>query len=176
MTPAELAELNERIAALEDENAELKTPRLARNQPCGCVICQCDDPVKRHGCGAKDCKTHIGAEIPNPVYEAHPLMAQVAALTTERDGLAAKVIKCLDFIDTVKDTSDDMGEDASDFLNAIAAEFTEDILAARDERMKRQGAVEALNQLIGAMVESDHVSLEYIQYRLAALVEEVGRG
>src|SRR3990167_4780706 len=30
---------------------------LARNQPCGCIICSCEDEVQCHGCGAKNCGT-----------------------------------------------------------------------------------------------------------------------
>lgn len=59
------ARANDRIAELEGQVA----PRLARNQPCGCVVCTCEDEIQCHGCGANHCGTHPIGEIPNPVYE-----------------------------------------------------------------------------------------------------------
>ncbi len=44
--------------------------KLAKYQPCGCVVCTCEDPDRCHGCGAKNCGTHPVGEMPNPVYEA----------------------------------------------------------------------------------------------------------
>ncbi len=41
---------------------------LARRQPCGCMICICEDDEQCQGCGAKSCGTHPVGEIPNPVY------------------------------------------------------------------------------------------------------------
>lgn len=41
---------------------------LARNQPCGCVVCQCKDDNQCHGCGAKHCGTHPVGEIPNKKF------------------------------------------------------------------------------------------------------------
>lgn len=43
--------------------------RMARHQPCGCVICRCEHDERCLGCGAKNCGTHPAGEIPNPVYE-----------------------------------------------------------------------------------------------------------
>lgn len=45
---------------------------LAQHQPCGCIICICDDDERCHGCGAKHCGTHPLGVIPNAVYEARP--------------------------------------------------------------------------------------------------------
>ena len=42
---------------------------LAREQPCGCIVCRCEDEHQCHGCGAKNCGTHPLGQIPNPVYE-----------------------------------------------------------------------------------------------------------
>lgn len=42
---------------------------LARNQPCGCVICVCEDDEQCQGCGARSCGNHPVDEMPNPVYE-----------------------------------------------------------------------------------------------------------
>ena len=50
------------------------------------------------------------------------------------------------------------------------------ILAAHDAEIAREAKIEALEQLIGAMSEPDHVSLEYIQWRIAALKAEGGKG
>jgi hypothetical protein len=41
---------------------------LAKHQPCGCVVCTCEDDVQCHGCGAKWCGTHPVGEIPNPLF------------------------------------------------------------------------------------------------------------
>lgn len=42
---------------------------LARDQPCGCIVCKCHDEEHCYGCGAKNCGTHKVGQIPNPVYE-----------------------------------------------------------------------------------------------------------
>ena len=42
---------------------------LAKHQPCGCVVCTCEDDTQCHGCGAHYCGTHPVGQIPNPVYE-----------------------------------------------------------------------------------------------------------
>jgi len=41
---------------------------LARNQPCGCVVCRCENDEQCQGCGAKHCGTHPVGEIPNPKF------------------------------------------------------------------------------------------------------------
>ena len=43
---------------------------LAKNQPCGCVVCYCENGEKCLGCGAKNCGTHPVGKIPNPVFAA----------------------------------------------------------------------------------------------------------
>lgn len=47
----------------------IKPRRLARKQPCGCVVCHCDEVARCNGCGAQDCGAHEPGEIPDPVYE-----------------------------------------------------------------------------------------------------------
>jgi hypothetical protein len=47
-------------------------PLLARNQPCGCIVCICSDPDRCHGCGSHHCGKHEVGDIPNPVYEETP--------------------------------------------------------------------------------------------------------
>lgn len=51
-------------------------PELCRTQPCGCVICFCENETQCMGCGAKHCGTHPVGQLPNPVYqqpaEQHP--------------------------------------------------------------------------------------------------------
>lgn len=64
-----LASDNERLTARIAELEGQVAPRLARNQPCGCVVCTCEDEIQCHGCGANHCGTHPIGEIPNPVYE-----------------------------------------------------------------------------------------------------------
>jgi hypothetical protein len=62
--------IDQRIAALSaaPSSGEDAGQQLARHQPCGCVICWCEDEEQCHGCGAKHCGTHPIGEIPNPVY------------------------------------------------------------------------------------------------------------
>lgn len=47
-------------------------PRLlARHQPCGCIVCICEDAAEEdqcQGCGAKNCGTHPPGELPKRVY------------------------------------------------------------------------------------------------------------
>ena len=52
---------------------------LSRNQPCGCVVCLCEDEVQCHGCGAKNCGTHSGGQMPNPVYDEPKATCEKAA-------------------------------------------------------------------------------------------------
>jgi soluble cytochrome b562 len=44
---------------------------FAKHQPCGCVVCTCEDDEQCHGCGATHCGTHPVGEMPNPIY-THP--------------------------------------------------------------------------------------------------------
>lgn len=63
---------------------------LQRNQPCGCIVCVCEDNEQCHGCGAKHCGTHPIGEIPNPAYipmTPHALtMEQVITLESGGQG------------------------------------------------------------------------------------------
>lgn len=47
-------------------------PVLAKYQPCGCVVCTCEDEYQCQGCGAKHCGTHPIGELytaPQPVKQ-----------------------------------------------------------------------------------------------------------
>lgn len=56
-------------AALKERAAPETSERLlARQQPCGCIVCTCDDDHRCQGCGAKHCGTHPVGELPNPRY------------------------------------------------------------------------------------------------------------
>ena len=74
----EIKELDAARAALDELAPELSaaltppTKELARNQPCGCVVCRCEDEERCGGCGAKNCGTHPVGQIPNPVYKEAP--------------------------------------------------------------------------------------------------------
>ncbi len=70
-----------------DEALEWKEPRLARNQPCGCIICNCEDEERCNGCGSKSCGTHEVGKIPNPVFEQHPLVDEITQLRNAVDEL-----------------------------------------------------------------------------------------
>jgi hypothetical protein len=70
---------DESVAAADRALASPVAPReeraLARNQPCGCVVCTCeneDEPDRCLGCGAKHCGTHPVGAIPSPVYVSAP--------------------------------------------------------------------------------------------------------
>lgn len=61
-------------SALTAINAALdgvSTPvqKLARNQPCGCVVCICEDDVQCQGCGAKNCGNPDCKVLTAPVME-----------------------------------------------------------------------------------------------------------
>lgn len=43
-------------------------PTLHKYQPCGCVVCTCENAEQCQGCGAKHCGTHPIGKIPNPIY------------------------------------------------------------------------------------------------------------
>ena len=82
------------ISALEakcrDLEKRLNGIIVKRVQPCGCVMCICDDDVKCHGCGAKMCdNTDCDVRRGTPAYDKHPrideLEQQLAAMTEERD-------------------------------------------------------------------------------------------
>lgn len=62
----------EAIAALQSMQGEAAHERLlARNQPCGCVVCYCENEDQCQGCGAKNCGTHPVGDMPSPLY-THP--------------------------------------------------------------------------------------------------------
>lgn len=59
-------------------------PALEKYQPCGCIICTCDDPQKCWGCGAKNCYGHPIGQFKNPVYKKdHPLQARISELESD---------------------------------------------------------------------------------------------
>lgn len=41
---------------------------LAKHQPCGCVLCTCEDEVQCQGCGAKNCGKHPTGQFESPVF------------------------------------------------------------------------------------------------------------
>jgi len=78
---AELARLRAELAAARDA---LTTPPLARMQPCGCVVCVCDDHERCHGCGAVACNdpscVFTSAETRQRIiYDGSPSYAQLRA-------------------------------------------------------------------------------------------------
>ena len=77
-----------------DEALKWQEPKLARNQPCGCVICICEGDDRCSGCGAKNCGNHLPGEIPNPVFEPHPLVAERDQLRKVCDELYACGCDC----------------------------------------------------------------------------------
>jgi hypothetical protein len=69
-------------------------PILAREQPCGCIVCRCEDEQHCHGCGAKKCgATDCVLKDPNDpramysIPNSHPL-ARVAKLVEALEYIA----------------------------------------------------------------------------------------
>lgn len=76
----------------EEELRTLRTPDLAREQACGCLVCQCGDVERCNGCGAKMCETAdcVLREVnrPRAIYvEKHPLLTRAE----EAEARAAKL-------------------------------------------------------------------------------------
>ncbi len=42
---------------------------LEKYQPCGCIVCTCENDERCLGCGSKNCGTHPVGDLPNPVYK-----------------------------------------------------------------------------------------------------------
>lgn len=60
-----------------------ETRSLAKHQPCGCVVCWCEDERQCHGCGAKNCGSHPVGAIPNPVYVVDETLPAMPASVRE---------------------------------------------------------------------------------------------
>ena len=67
---SEVRRLRKRIRKLWEDRGEKEIPcEPLRHQPCGCILCCCEDEEQCHGCGAKMCKEHTElGYIPNLVY------------------------------------------------------------------------------------------------------------
>jgi hypothetical protein len=89
-----IAQLQEEITLLKADIEMLKQPSLARNQPCGCVVCHCEG-TQCKGCGATNCGTHALCEIPNPVF--------VVPMVRLDDPVVKELVECL------KEAAEDMG-------------------------------------------------------------------
>ncbi len=99
---ADLAAMHQENIGLRETILEFKAPDLAREQPCGCVICTCEvDPEAEDqrcfGCGAKNCDRAftedcvLGAQgRPDAVYtDGSTTRAEIAAAkATEREACA----------------------------------------------------------------------------------------
>jgi hypothetical protein len=64
--------------------------KLAKHQPCGCVICTCEDEERCHGCGAKNCGNHPVGQFAAPAYEPAPSPPQGSS--TPRTGSAVSLM------------------------------------------------------------------------------------
>jgi len=85
--------LEDKLEGAEDKIESAHTRRLARVQPCGCIICTCDDPQQCRGCGAKSCGRHPAGEIPCPHYEPHPALVRLEEAEAEIESLKASLAK-----------------------------------------------------------------------------------
>ena len=129
--------INNVLAAIQADPEEfgIFAPRkLARQQPCGCVVCICESDDRCNGCGAKGCGNHPVGEMPNPVFQAYPMAyvkpdsrtaACVTALAGVKDpeGLMKDMrgaIEALDMEDGPK-----ANQKGADHLNAIRKHLKE---------------------------------------------------
>jgi len=62
---------------MDEPSLQQATQKLTKYQPCGCVICTCEDDHQCHGCGAKNCGTHPVGVLPQAVYEPSPQGAPI---------------------------------------------------------------------------------------------------
>lgn len=80
------ARINRLLARAEKLETEVKLPTLSKNQPCGCVICDCVDTDRCFGCGAKNCGTPecvLTGDRRNAVFEDGPSYQQLRAKITQ---------------------------------------------------------------------------------------------
>jgi hypothetical protein len=83
-----MLEISAMLESLARQLRSAQAPLLARNQPCGCIVCICEDEVQCHGCGAKDCGTHPSGEIPNPLFQDETVRIDKAEADKGRAALA----------------------------------------------------------------------------------------
>jgi hypothetical protein len=70
-----------RLAALQKDMSV-----LIRNQPCGCIICECSDEESCHGCGAKNCGTHSPGDFPEGgIWTFRPSLNETALVALVRE-------------------------------------------------------------------------------------------
>ncbi len=84
-------ELGNRCVNLSADNGNLRTENKAlreqvqgirpkRVQPCGCVLCFCEDDVRCSGCGAENCgNPECEVAKGNLIYEQHPYIEALHA-------------------------------------------------------------------------------------------------
>lgn len=63
------------LAIIDGAMAE-PAPTLSRNQPCGCVICSCEDDAQCHGCGAQMCEDHRSGKLCRARYHREGASAE----------------------------------------------------------------------------------------------------
>lgn len=55
------------VSLIKDRYVEKR--RLKKYQPCGCVLCTCEDELRCHGCGAVSCGKHKVGDNKHFVFE-----------------------------------------------------------------------------------------------------------
>ena len=103
--------------------------------------------------------------------EYRQLREQIATLTRQRDEARAALEEAQETIDTIRLNPDDAEDYAEQYINGEQHPSTSVVLAARDERMKRQGAVEALRVAIGEVVidGNPQILVDKLERRIAEL-------
>lgn len=93
-----LAELEAGKARIAELEAGQDWPRLAKRQPCGCVVCTCQSDVQCGGCGAKRCGKAdcvLEGDRSKAVWESHPLADRAERAEAELSEARAALEKLL---------------------------------------------------------------------------------
>ncbi len=111
---------------------------LARYQPCGCILCSCENEENKcRGCGTKHCGNHALGELPNPVYDLKPPTLEEHDKHTRAEVLAAGIAKLGDLIVSRQGAAIKASKDGKEGLAQIFV----------DERDGIKSAIRALKEL-----------------------------
>ena len=168
---------------------------LARYQPCGCIICSCENEENKcHGCGASHCGNHPLGELPNPVFdskaptlEEHDARIQAEVLAAcikavherwkKNNGFneAGPVLADLeDDIRTLQPAAADLEEHDKELLFERDVEWTLAVLGDTDTCHEPKSAAELLDtdsNTLHGIIESLHKKIAELEKARAILGE-----